>query len=80
MAGAAVVLATAASRAQYGTPATQAPLPLTCADFHQNPDGSWSPNHPVSINGVTMGTGVAFTEGVSFGGANIAAALDRQCR
>lgn len=68
--------------AQQGSPALPAPQggALTCADFHQNPNGSWSPNRPVSINGVAMGTGVSFTEGVSFGGANIAAALDKQCR
>jgi hypothetical protein len=59
--------------AQYSSP------PLTCQDFVRNPDGSWSPIHPVMMNGVTMGSGVAFREGVSFGGVDLAAALDRQC-
>lgn len=54
--------------------------PLTCADFQHNPDGSWSPLHPVTINGVTMGgPGVKFTVGVAFGGVDLAAALNKQC-
>ena len=54
---------------------------LTCADFQRNLNGSWSPLHQVTINGVTMGgPGVAFTEGVSFGGGDLGAALNRQCR
>lgn len=56
-------------------------VPLTCADFQRNADGSWSPLHPVTINGVTMGgPGVQFREGVSFGGVDLAAALNKQCR
>jgi hypothetical protein len=54
-------------------------VPLTCADFVRNPDGSWSPMRPVTLNGVTMGPGVKFTPGVSFGGINLAAVLNQQC-
>lgn len=61
-----------------GSPAS-AQSGLTCADFQHNSDGSWSPVHPVTINGVTMGPGVAFREGVSFGGVDLAAALNKQC-
>jgi hypothetical protein len=53
--------------------------PLTCADFVRNPDGSWSPVAPVLIKGVTMGPGVAFRPGVSFGGVDLASILERQC-
>ena len=55
------------------------PPPLTCADFQHNADGSWTPLHAVTIGGVTMGPGVAFREGVSFGGLDLAAALNKQC-
>lgn len=53
--------------------------PLTCADFVRNPDGSWSPVVPVFLNGVTMGPGVSFRPGVSFGGIDLASVLNRQC-
>ena len=52
---------------------------LTCSDFARNPDGSWSPVRPVFINGVTMGPGVRFMPGVSFGGVDLASILNRQC-
>lgn len=39
--------------------------------FQINPDGSVSPKVPVHINGVSMGVGVSFTQGVSFGGFDI---------
>jgi len=52
---------------------------LTCADFKRNPDGSWSPVRPVTLNGVTMGPGVAFTPGVSFGGVDLGSLLNQKC-
>jgi hypothetical protein len=80
------LLAIASSALAQGTfsqqPAQGGPMvPLTCGDFQRNPNGSWSPLHPVTVNGVTMGgPGVAFTEGVSFGGVDLAATLNKQCR
>ena len=54
---------------------------LNCGDFKYNQDGSWSQLHSVTINGVTMsGSNSRFTEGVVFGGVDLAAALNRQCR
>jgi hypothetical protein len=53
--------------------------PLTCDDFIYRGQGAWSPAHPITLNGVTMGGGMTFTEGVSFGGANLAHALNTQC-
>lgn len=41
--------------------------------FQVDANGSVSPRIPVEINGVTMTPGVSFTEGVSFGGFDIAA-------
>jgi hypothetical protein len=53
---------------------------LTCSDFVRNPDGSWSPVRVITLNGVTMGPGVAFSPGVAFGGVDLATILNRQCR
>ena len=52
---------------------------LNCSDFKKNPDGSWSPVRPVTLNGVTMGPGVSFNPGVSFGGVDLASILNKQC-
>lgn len=40
--------------------------------FQTNPDGSISPRSVVCVGGVTMSPGVAFTQGVSFGGLDLA--------
>jgi hypothetical protein len=40
--------------------------------FQINPDGSITLKVPVFINGETMGSGVSFTTGVSFGGVDLA--------
>ena len=56
------------------------PHPAGCKDFHQNPNGSWTPNVPIQIRGMTMGTGMAFTEGAVMGGINVAKWLDTHCR
>ena len=53
--------------------------PLTCADFQRNPNGSWSALTPITLNGVSFGPGVSFTAGVSFGGIDLGAILNRQC-
>jgi hypothetical protein len=58
----------------------QTQAPLTCADFQRNPNGSWSPVRAVTLNGVMMGPGVAFTPGVLFGGVDLATILNQQCR
>jgi hypothetical protein len=39
--------------------------------FRRNTDGSFSPMHPVQINGEYMGTGVPFIRGTYFGGVDI---------
>jgi hypothetical protein len=53
---------------------------LKCSDFVRNPNGSWSPVRPITLNGITMGPGVAFTPGVSFGGVDLATILNQQCK
>lgn len=46
------------------------------AAFRRNPNGSWSPLAPVTIGGASLRPGAAFTEGVAFGGINVAAMLN----
>ncbi len=45
--------------------------------FDTNPNGSVTPKAPVKINGMTMGPGVVFTSGVSFGGVDLTALADK---
>lgn len=74
-------LLTTATFAQTSAP-QQAPSQqsgLTCADFVRSPNGMWSPIRPVQIGGVTMGPGVSFGQGVTMGGVNLAAELEKQC-
>jgi ABC-type glycerol-3-phosphate transport system substrate-binding protein len=40
--------------------------------FKRNTDGSFSALQPVQINGETVGSGLAFTRGTTFGGVDIA--------
>ena len=39
--------------------------------FFMREDGSISPKIPISINGISMSTGVSFSRGVSMGGVNV---------
>ena len=39
--------------------------------FQENPNGSLSPRVRININGIEFGPGVAFSQGVSFGGVDI---------
>ena len=57
---------------------------VPCQYFVHHGNGTWSPNHGVTIgdpNGshVSMGTGVSFGRGVIFGGIPLAELLDAQC-
>ncbi len=55
-----------------------------CEDFQRNPDGSWSPTHPITIQdqngGQILVPGMSFHSGEIFMGVDLAAALDQQCR
>jgi len=79
-----LVLATACAFSQTKTKgndtAENAPVTTTTAFrvkydyvFKRNPDGSYTPLHPVQINGEIMGSGASFTPGTPFGGVDIAA-------
>ena len=65
--------------AQTSPPATLKSLNLSCSDFKQNTNGSWSPLHTVQIGPASIGTGVSFSPGVSFGGVNLAVLLNTEC-
>jgi hypothetical protein len=68
-------------------PSDQPPLAslrLTCTDFKQNQNGSWSPVHTIKITnangtGVKMGPSASFDEGAVFGGVRLAAVLKKEC-
>jgi hypothetical protein len=63
---------------------TLASLHLSCGDFKQNDDGSWSTVHAVKITnpngtGVQMGPGTSFSAGSVFGGVHLAEVLHKEC-
>jgi hypothetical protein len=45
--------------------------------FRRNANGSWTPLKTVTIGGITVGPGVAFTPGVAFSGLDLAALLNQ---
>lgn len=63
-------------------PETLAAWHLTCSDFKQNPDGSWSPLHPMLVGSTPMGPGTSLQEGkaVAPGVVDLAAILNRECK
>lgn len=85
----AAVLAVAASRTAAAQ-ITVAPLapsgggPLTCSDFMQDANGSWSPTRPVTLAGpsgpIQIGPGISLHAGNFFVGSRLAATLDARCR
>jgi hypothetical protein len=63
---------------------TLARLHLTCDDFKQTEDGSWSTVHTIKImkpngTGVKMGPGTSFGAGSVFGGVHLAELLQQEC-
>jgi hypothetical protein len=58
---------------------TLASLNLSCSDFHDNQNGSWSPTHPISIGGATVGPGASFGPGVIIAAVPLAALLNKEC-
>ena len=52
---------------------------LNCADFHRNPDGSWSPTHTFTTNGVTLDPSWHFYPGYVYGNTNVVAVLNQRC-
>jgi hypothetical protein len=69
--------------APTGQTTTPAPAQLRCFDFQHNPDGSWSPTHPITTtNGgssVSIGPGISFGTGDTFAGINLTEWLNAHC-
>jgi hypothetical protein len=62
-------------------PETLAAWHLTCSDFKQNRDGSWSPLHPMLVSSTPMGPGTSLWEGKAVGpGIDLAAILNKECK
>ena len=80
-----IALAAATTFAYGQTPQPSlASLNVSCSDFTQKPNGSWTPVHFIKMtvqNGgnITMGPGASFNEGVSLLGVRLAALLDKEC-
>ena len=81
----AVVLANAASaqnaplRMPDPAPPSPAPYAPRCSDFKLNPNGSWSPLHPVTVGDVTISQKAAFLPGAKIGDVDLATLLNAQC-
>jgi len=72
--------ATAASAQMAAAPrATLKGPSLTCADFHRNDDGSWSPTHTLLVGTVAMSPGSRFQRGMKVFGSDLAATLTAKC-
>ena len=50
-----------------------------CADFHRNPDGSWSPTHAFATDGVMLDPSWHFYPGQVYGTTNVVAMLNQWC-
>jgi hypothetical protein len=82
--GIAVVIGAHLARADPPEEPTLASMNLSCSDFKQNQNGSWSPLHTVQITrahgtGVKMGPSTSFDDRAVFGGVRLAQVLQREC-
>jgi hypothetical protein len=68
-----LALPLASARATFKGPA------LSCADFHQNSDGSWSPTHTLLVGTVAMSPGSRFQRGMKVFGSDLATTLTTKC-
>jgi hypothetical protein len=84
IAGIALVVSARLAFAEPPAEPTLASLHLSCDDFKQNDDGSWSSVHTVKImksngTGVKMSPGTSFGAGSVFGGVHLAEMLHKEC-
>jgi len=82
--GSALVIGARLALADVPEQPTLASINLSCSDFKQNQNGSWSPLHTIKITrahgtGVKMGPGTSFDEGAVFGGVRLAQVLHKEC-
>ena len=73
--------AVACPSALYGAMAVAGP---NCAEFFSNPDGSWSPTHPIVVEGPSSQTPIMPSDKFRLGmpglAGGIAASLNHHCR
>lgn len=70
-----------------GLPVMQTPLPqaklapsaLSCADFHHNDDGSWSPTHLLLFGDRAISPANRFQPGMKVFGSDLGATLRARC-
>jgi hypothetical protein len=78
-----LVLATAlqssAQQAPSAGPAPVGTVALTCADFHKNADGTWSPNHDIIIGSARITASASYKKGQVIGGLPLVDALEESC-
>lgn len=76
-----MVLAAAAPTTAIAQPTSQG---ATCADFHRNADGSWTPNRPLALRTergtISLQPGTSLRAGTAFNGVDFASALDQNCQ
>jgi len=68
-----------ASQQQAPQQQTLKSLNLTCSDFRQNQDGSWSTVHAVGWGTISIPANVSFKAGITLNGVDIAAILNKEC-
>ena len=64
----------------FMTPQVFGQQQIPCDAFMRNPNGTWLATRQVTIDGVTMGSGLLLRRGVSFNGLDLAALLEQRCR
>jgi len=57
-----------------------AKVAVDCGAFKANSNGSWTSTRATKVGSVSMSAGGTFFPGVTLGGVDLAAQLDRQCR
>lgn len=78
-----LVLSAAAVSASAATLTTLSSMSLSCIDFKQNSNGSWTPTHTVTIfsdkGTLKLTPSMKFVLGTPVGGIDIAEILWREC-
>ena len=81
---AAIVLAAAVPGSAIAQPPATASQGATCADFHKNADGSWTPNRALALRTergtISVGPNTSLRPGTAFNGVDFASALDQNCQ
>lgn len=55
-------------------------LRVSCGDFTQNRDNTWSPTHAITVGVTVVNPTASFRAGESVAGADLGAILDKECK